>query len=131
MNERIRELRKTLKLNQGEFGNRIGITGSGVSRIESGSNNTAERTIKSICKEFNVDYMWLTTGNGKMFIDTEEGIISAIERIMAGGNEFHKNLFKTFAVLDADELLALERILGKFIEAGKKKGDDIFQSPSF
>lgn len=121
MNERIKELRKALKISQEEFGNRIGITGSGVSRMESGSNNIAERTIKSICKEFNVNYMWLTSGDGEMFIDTDDDIMETIDRIMLGENEFHKNLFKTFARLDEDELLALERIIDKFIEVKKEK----------
>ncbi len=121
MNERIKELRKVLKISQEEFGNRIGITGSGVSRMESGSNNIAERTIKAICKEFNVNYMWLTSGDGEMFIDTDDDIMETIDRIMLGENEFHKNLFKTFARLDEDELLALERIIDKFIEVKKEK----------
>lgn len=121
MNERIKELRKVLKISQEEFGNRIGITGSGVSRMESGSNNIAERTIKAICKEFNINYMWLTSGDGEMFIDTDDDIMETIDRIMLGENEFHKNLFKTFARLDEDELLALERIIDKFIEVKKEK----------
>ena len=40
---------------------------------------------------------------------------------MMGENEFHKNLFKTFARLDEDELIALERIIDKFIEVKKEK----------
>ena len=52
---------------------------------------------KSICREFNVDYMWLTTGEGEMFIDTDDDFIERIDRIMAGEDEARKNLFKVHA----------------------------------
>ena len=75
---------------------------------------------KAICREFHVDYIWLTTGEGEMFIETDDNIIETIDRIMLGENEFHKNLFKTFAKLDESELLALESIIDKFIEVKEK-----------
>ena len=61
MNERIKELRKVLKLSQESFGKQLGVTGAGISKIESGERNLTEQMLKSICREFNVDYLWLTT----------------------------------------------------------------------
>lgn len=116
MNERLKLLRKTLKISQDEFGKRLGITGGGISKLEKGDRNITEQMVKSICREFAVDYVWLTTGEGEMFIDSDDDIIETIDRIMIGENEFHKNLFKTFARLDENELLALESIMTKAIE---------------
>lgn len=116
MNDRLNLLRKTLKISQEEFGKRLGVTGASISRLEKGERNITEQMVKSICREFNVDYIWLTTGEGEMFIDSDDDIIETIDRIMIGENEFHKNLFKTFARLDEDELLALESIMTKAIE---------------
>lgn len=121
MDERIRELRKRLNLTMESFGERIGVTKSTISNIENGNRNATEHMIKSICREFNVDYIWLTTGDGEMFHDSDGDIIETIDRIMIGENEFHKNLFKTFARLDDDELLALEKIIDKFMEMKKEK----------
>lgn len=116
MNDRLNLLRKTLKISQEEFGKRLGVTGASISRLEKGERNITEQMVKSICREFNVDYIWLTTGEGEMFIDSDDDIIETIDRIMIGENEFHKNLFKTFARLNEDELLALESIMNKAIE---------------
>lgn len=121
MNDRLNLLRKTLKISQEEFGKRLGVTGASISRLEKGERNITEQMVKSICREFNVDYIWLTTGEGEMFIDSDDDIIETIDRIMIGENEFHKNLFKTFARLDEDELLSLERIIDKFMEVSKEK----------
>lgn len=68
MNTRIRELRKELNLTLEEFGKRLGVTKTAISRLENGERNITEQMIKSICREFSVDYMWLTTGAGEMFI---------------------------------------------------------------
>ena len=120
MNERIKEIRKHFKMNQSEFGSKIGISRDTVASIECGRIEIKEVFLKSICREFSVDYIWLTTGKGQMFIDLETDVLDSIDRILAGENEFHKNLFKTFAQLSEEELVVLENILDKFIEVSKK-----------
>lgn len=114
--ERIKEIRKSLGLTLEKFGEKIGMKKNSVSQLENGKNSVTEQVIKSICREYSVDYVWLTTGDGEMFIDSDDDIIETIDRIMIGENEFHKNLFKTFARLDENELLALESIMNKAIE---------------
>ena len=56
-----------------------------------------------------------------MFVDSDDDIMESIDRIMSGENEFHKNIFKTFARLDENELSALETVIEKFIEVRKRK----------
>lgn len=120
-NERVKELRKVLGLTLERFGEKLGIQKSAVSKIERGENNLTEQMTKSICREFGVDYIWLTTGDGEMFVESDNDIMESIDRIMMGENDFHKNLFKTFARLDDDELVALEKIIDKFIEVRNEK----------
>ena len=67
MNERIKELRKVLKISQEKFGARIKISGASVSKIESGENNPSEQTLSLIVSEFNVSENWLRNGVGDMF----------------------------------------------------------------
>ena len=50
MNKRIKELRKTLGLTQESFAQKIGITKSSVSLLESGQNKASAQTIYIISK---------------------------------------------------------------------------------
>jgi transcriptional regulator with XRE-family HTH domain len=67
MKERLIKLRKALKLNQGEFAERLGIKGGALSMIELGKNGLTDQNIKLICMIFNVNETWLRTGEGEMF----------------------------------------------------------------
>ena len=115
-NERVKEIRKTLGLTLEKFGERIGVTRGSMSNIENGNRNLTEQMTKSICREFSVDYMWLTTGEGEMFIDTDDDFIECIDRIMAGEDEARKNLFKFMLELSDEDIAALDRLMKKAIE---------------
>jgi transcriptional regulator with XRE-family HTH domain len=65
--KRVIAIRKTLKLNQHEFAERLGIRGTALSMIESGKNSLTEKNIKLICMTFNVNEQWLRNGTGAMF----------------------------------------------------------------
>lgn len=69
--DRIREIRKNMKRSQESFGDQIGISGAAVSKLESGINTPTAQTIKSICSTYNVNKMWLETGEGEIY-DTED-----------------------------------------------------------
>ena len=115
-NERVKEIRKTLGLTLEKFGERIGVTRGSMSNIENGNRNLTEQMTKSICREFSVDYMWLTTGEGEMFIYTDDDFIERIDRIMAGEDEARKNLFKFMLELSDEDIAALDRLMKKAIE---------------
>lgn len=78
MNERIKEVRQYFKLTLEEFGRRIGMTKSGLSKVERGENGTTEQTITSICREFNVNEEWLRTGTGTMLDDSKPSILARL-----------------------------------------------------
>lgn len=65
--ERVKWLRKDNGMNATEFGARVGIGKSAVSAIETGVNRPAATTLKSICSEFKVSYLWLTEGIGQVY----------------------------------------------------------------
>ena len=79
VNNRIKELRKNyLNLTQVEFGNRIGAAGSTVVGWEKGNRIPGDTTIKMICKEFHVNYMWLKEGEGEVFSTVEKSLIDRL-----------------------------------------------------
>ena len=119
--ERVKEIRKSEKVNltMEKFGERIGLKKSAVSLIESGKNSLTDANIKSICREFGVDYMWLTTGEGEMFVETDDDFFERIDRIMAGENETRKNMFKALLYASDEDIEALARIIELFTNAKK------------
>lgn len=66
MKERIKQVRQLNHLTQEIFAERIGITKSSVSLIESGKNNPSEQTIRAICREFGIRREWLELGHEPM-----------------------------------------------------------------
>lgn len=114
--ERIREVRKALGLTLEKFGEKIGMKKNSVSQLENGKNSVTEQVVKAICREYNVDYMWLTTGDGEMFIGTDDDFIERIDRIMAGEDEVRKSLFKFMLELSDEDIAALDRLMKKAIE---------------
>ena len=121
--ERIREVRKALGLTLEKFGEKIGMKKNSVSQLENGKNSVTEQVVKAICREYNVDYMWLTTGDGEMFIDTDDDFIERIDRIMAGEDEARKNLFKFMLELSDEDIEALDRLMQKAIEFSRNNSN--------
>lgn len=116
LNDRLKHLRKTLKLSQEEFGKRLGVGKSAISYLESGRSNITDQMTKSICREYNVDFHWFTTGEGEMFSDSDLDVMALIDRVMTGENEFHKKLFQYVAKFTQEDLLALEHVINRFKE---------------
>lgn len=69
MNERIKQLRKTLGLTQQEFAERIGVKRNTIAQYETGRNEPIGSVLNLICKEYNVNPDWLRNGSGEMFIE--------------------------------------------------------------
>lgn len=122
-NERVRELRKILGLTLEKFGERLGVKKNAISAIENGRNSLTDQMTKAICREFNVDYIWLTTGEGEMFIDTDDDFIERIDRIMAGEDDARKNLFKFMLELSDDDIEALNNLMQKAIEFSRNNSN--------
>lgn len=113
--ERIKEVRKALDLTLEKFGEKIGLKKNSVSQLENGKNSVTDANIKAICREFNVDYMWLTTGEGEMFVETDDDFFERIDRIMAGENETRKNMIKMLLYASDDDIEAFDRLVDYYI----------------
>ncbi len=85
--ERVREIRKSLGLTLEKFGEKLGVKKNAISQIETGRNSLTDQMTKAICREFGVDYTFLTTGEGEMFVDSDDDFIEKIDRIMAGESD--------------------------------------------
>ena len=117
--ERVRSLRKAQELTMEKFAQRIGVGKSTISDIENGRRSLTEHMTKSICREFGADYIWLTTGEGEMFAESDLDFYERIDRIMVGEDESRKNIFKFMLELSDDEIDALDSMMKKAIQFSK------------
>jgi Predicted transcriptional regulators len=119
--ERVREVRKRFNLTLEKFGEKLGVGKPAISKIEKNERNLTEQMTKAICREFGVDYIWLTTGKGEMIVESDNDFIEKIDRIMVGEDDARKNLFKFMVGLNDDDIAALGRLLDQMIEFYNKK----------
>ena len=125
-NESVKEIRQTLKLTLEKFGEPIGLKKSALSLIENGKNSLTDANIKAICREFGVDYIWLTTGEGEMFVESDDEFLGRIDQIMAGENEVRKNMIKTLLYASDDDIEAFDRLVDYYytLKYGEEKKTD-------
>ena len=110
MNERLKLIRRELSLSQEAFGKKLGVTGAGISKIESGDRNLTEQMILAICREFNVREEWLRNDNGEMFLDfTEDEFTKAAANL--SNDAFVRSLIVEYWKLDEDS----RRLFREFI----------------
>jgi transcriptional regulator with XRE-family HTH domain len=72
VNQRVKQLRKKLKLTQHDFAKVLAVSGGLIACIETQERIVNDRTIKQICDSFNVNPQWLRTGEGDMFIQKDD-----------------------------------------------------------
>lgn len=125
-NERVKEVRKSLGLTLEKFGNKLGVQKSAISKIEKGENSLTDANIKAICREFGVDYIWLTTGEGEMFVESDDEFLGRIDQVMAGENEARKNMIKTLLYASDDDIEAFDRLVDYYytLKYGEEKKTD-------
>lgn len=100
--ERIVKLRKALGLTQEGFARQIGNTQQHVSSIEKGVREPSEQLLILLSALYNTSMMWLTTGEGEMFIQPEGIIKNIIARF--GDRAFYEAIM---AVADEHALAIL------------------------
>jgi DNA-binding XRE family transcriptional regulator len=91
MRERLKLVRKNLKMNQTGFARQIGLTQTTLSMIEVGTASLTGKNIKLICATFNVNEQWLRTGAGEMFGDSSpylRELITIFERLSPDTQDF-------------------------------------------
>lgn len=131
MKDRIRLLRKELKLNQTDFGERIGVKQASVAGYEAGIRTPLDAVITSICREFNVSEDWLRTGKGEMFLPTtrdDEIAKMTTDLFKEEEDSFKTRLILTLSKLDENEWALLEKIAKELVKSSNK--EDYGKTPS-
>ena len=104
INQRIKQVRKTVGLPQTKFAKRIAISTGYIVELELGNRQVGERIIRLISMEFGIDENWMRTGEGSMFNDD-------VDTRAIKANSFFKLLnprFQDFTLNQLNELIALQ-----------------------
>ena len=109
-NERVREIRKAKGLTMRQFGEKIGVVGSTISDIENGRRSLNRQNLLAICREFRVNEDWLRTGEGSMFVESneDEEIAKFLGDILSDQPDFRRRLISVLSRMTQDEWELLE-----------------------
>lgn len=128
MNNRLKELRKNLKMTLKEFGNELGVSDAAISRIERGERKLTEQMIISICNKdwtgkcINED--WLRTGQGEMF-KTPNGETQAIVSNLLNKDipffDIILRIVQNYQKLDNQSQEALNILCNQLLETHERK----------
>lgn len=119
MRERMKELRKALKMTQQELADTLHIKRTNIGNYESGVSSPTDSVIALICREFNVSEDWLRTGKGEMFVSLtlDEEIASFIGDMQADVEPtFKKRFVSALAKLSPEEWKTIEHIMRNMID---------------
>ena len=120
--ERITYIVKQSKLNQTEFAAKISISQQYLSQICNGRKIPSDRTISDICREFDVNEVWLRTGEGSpdQPRSRQEEIMRFAVQTYKSGDEFRQAFVAMLSKLDPEDWQALNKIADKLLEEYKK-----------
>lgn len=117
--ERIKEVRKTEKLTQQEFADRLNLKRNTVGSYEVNVVAPSDRTISDICREFGVREAWLREGEGEMFVqDTQSEQVAAFlaDLTKDDSDTFKKRFVEMLAGLSPADWELLERMAEKLTQ---------------
>ena len=128
INERVKELRCYLKMNQRTFGAKIGIAQTYLSQIEKGDRDVTDKISKIICLtkwDGNiVNEEWLRSGTGEMFTPqrkSDEIARFLADVMMEDESEFKFRLTSALAKMDDKGWDEIEKLIERINEKNEKK----------
>lgn len=123
MKERIKQVRSFLKMNQTEFGERVGVKQTTVAGYESGIRIPSDAVVLSICREFNISESWLRTGEGEMLdqADPDTELAKIFGQIAGSDDDLIKAIIKSYWLLDDKDKAAVHKLVDRFLDEMNKK----------
>lgn len=99
--ERVKEIRTSLSLTLEKFGEKLGVGKTAISKIEKNERSLTDQMLKSICREYNVNYDYLMYGEGEMFSDLPRTVLDELCRQYELDN-FDRSLVELYIELPKD-----------------------------
>ncbi|SCY03149.1 helix-turn-helix transcriptional regulator [Ruminococcus sp. YE282] len=115
INERFKTLRKAKKLSQTEFGEHVGVSRSVINNIERKLVEPKDLFVKQVCKEYHVNYLWLTDGFGEMFSDDEDYILDELSEEF-NLDELDKKIIEIYLKLSHEDKMVFKNFLKQIFD---------------
>ena len=112
MKDRIKLIRKNLKMNQTEFGAELGVTLAALSKYETGVVIPDKSIRLLICEKFNVNETWLETGEG---VPYKEGLIPSLASALRQMPSVAAALERLLPYMTPDDLDHLDSLVERII----------------
>lgn len=118
MKERIKKLRTHLGLTQQKFADRLGLKRQTIAAYEIGNIEPSDSTLLLICKEFNVNELWLRTGKGEMNMSTnpDDRFASNLGKLQRTDNDTIIRWVNMIAETNPEVLKQIEGFMKKLLE---------------
>lgn len=112
--ERVKALRKELKLSQPAFGKKLGVNRDVIANLELGRVPLKDLMSKMICRSFNVNPLWLEEGEGEMFLETPDTVLDdlAIEFDLS---PTEKNIVANYLKMSPDDRRKVSDLLRQLL----------------
>lgn len=108
INERLKYLREhELNLTTRAFGATINMSGGAITNMEKGTRNITDRTIRDVCREYNVNPEWLVNGTEPIFEDFTSDLTIDDEV---------KQLAKQYSLLNDDDRELIKKMINSLAE---------------
>lgn len=122
MDERLKQLRKSLNLTQQEFADKLKIKRNTIAKYETGRGEPIDAVVSLICEKFNVSEKWLRTGEGDMFVkmSRDEELTKFFGEVSFGNSDFKRRFISVLSRLDESEWELLEKMARELAEETKK-----------
>lgn len=114
MSARISDCIKESGLTKTAFAAKIDVSQPFISQLCAGTTAPSDRTIRDICREFNVDETWLRTGDGDMHItmSRSQEVAEFVGDVLKGeADTFKRRFVSMLARLDESDWEVLEKMV--------------------
>ena len=116
MQNRIKKVRNYYKMNQSQFGDKLGLTQGAITSYETGARVPSGAVIMSICREFNVNREWLETGEGEMLVETTSRTLDRIRK-RYGASDTFRAMLDVYATMTSAQQDAFEEYINMLAQA--------------
>ena len=130
MNERIKELRKTIGITQQELADKLGLKRNTIATYDIGKAIPSDRVISDLCNKYSVNEEWLRSGNGEMFKQPSDEVGHYVEDLLeydGVGNPFYDiiiEMMKKYQEMDEKSKLVIREYFKSVGSGLNKKGED-------
>lgn len=122
IHDRVKAVRKTLRLSQTAFGERLGVGIGVIKNIEYAYVDPKEPFLSLLCEVFDVNPDWLMHGTGEMFLERDSGdeINDFLSSIMDDDDKsIRRRFILALSKFDGDDWATVEKFLDSFSKTEK------------